>query len=40
MLVQDHFKKMLVTIGWFSTGAFIVSTSVMTYKGLVSLLAG
>ena len=22
MLLKDHFKKMLVTLGWFGTGAF------------------
>jgi hypothetical protein len=39
MLLKDHFKKMLVTLGWFGTGASIVSTTVILYKGLSALLA-
>lgn len=38
MLLKDHFKKMLVSLGWFGTGAAIVATTVILYKGLSALL--
>jgi len=38
MLLKEHFKKMLVTLGWFGTGASIVSTTVLLYKALRALV--
>lgn len=38
MTIVDHFKKMLVTLGWFGTGGAIVSTTVLLYKALSHLV--
>jgi|TARA_R110000851_G_scaffold330320_3_gene503016 hypothetical protein len=38
MTIVDHFKKMLVTLGWFGTGASIVATTVLLYKALSHLV--
>mgnify|MGYP003146860557 FL=1 len=38
MAIKEHFAKMLITVGWFSTGAVIVAACIVLYKGLVSLL--
>ena len=38
MAIKEHFAKMLITVGWFSTGAVIVTASIVLYKGLVTLL--
>jgi hypothetical protein len=40
MNVQEHFKKMLVTIGWFSTGALIATISCCLYDFLIGMLVG
>jgi len=38
MTIVDHFKKMLITLGWFVTGAAIVSTTALLYKALAHLI--
>jgi|TARA_Y100000310_G_C20537826_1_gene741755 hypothetical protein len=38
MTIVDHFKKMLITLGWFGTGAAIVATTVLLYKALLHLI--
>ncbi len=34
MAIKEHFTKMLITIGWFGTGAAIISLSVVLYRSL------
>ena len=36
MAIKEHFTKMLITIGWFSTGAVIISTSVFLYRNVLA----
>ena len=36
MSVKDHFNKMLITIGWFGTGAIMVTASIFLYRLLAS----
>ena len=38
MAIKEQFTKMLITVGWFSTGAVIVTAAIALYKGLVTLL--
>jgi hypothetical protein len=38
MTIVDHFKKMLITLGWFATGTAVVSTTVLLYKALSHLI--
>jgi hypothetical protein len=32
MAIKEHFTKMLITVGWFGTGALIISSSVFLYN--------
>ena len=36
MAVKDHFEKMLITLGWFTAGALMVTGSIFLYRFLVS----
>lgn len=38
MTIVEHFKKMLITLGWFGTGGSIVSVTVLLYKALSHLV--
>ena len=36
MAIKEHFTKMLITVGWFGTGAVIISASVVLYRSLLA----